>query len=201
MFQKMFTPIRLTAILSLVLMLSFSVVWAANKKKNSYTSSSATSSSTTSESTASDVSTVTYYQDSVTVPRGKKGNASMTPIKDGGQDKVEVTSRKYTLEPYMDEQGINEVTLTVDVMVEQIERPDGSHFYQFDFVFGPSGAFFEPEPLELTLKGKYHSDDTEVWLYDENGEAVEGVRKNQVDHTTFDIPHFSSYTYDFYDEY
>ena len=123
----------------------------------------------------------------------------MRPINDGGQDKVEVTIRKHTLEPYMDTQGIDEVTVTVDVMAEQIERPDGSRYYQFDFVFGPSGAFFEPEPLELTLKGKYHSDDVEVWLYDENGEALEGVRNNQVDHTTLYIPHFSRYSYDIYD--
>ena len=167
----MSTPIRYTAMFGLVLMLGLSLAWA-----------------------------VEYYSDSMTISRGQKGNSSITVVKDGGQDKVEVTAKKYTLEPYMDEQGVDEVTVTVDATVGWVDDDQGGH-YQMDFTFGPSGAFFDPKPLELTLKGKYHSDNTDVWLFDENGEALDGERKNKNDHTTFYIPHFSSYTYDEYDEY
>jgi hypothetical protein len=171
MFQKMSTPMKSTAIFSLVLMLGLSIAWA-----------------------------IEYYSGSVTIPRGKKGNSSISLIHDGGQDKVGFVVKKRTLEPYMDEQGVNEVTVTVDATVGWVDDDQGGH-YQMNFTFGPSGAFFDPHPAQLKLFGKYHSDNNEVWLYDANGEALDGDRNSKVDHTIFYIDHFSSYTYDNYDEY
>lgn len=171
MFQKMSPATQLTASLSLMLIIGISLVWASD-----------------------------YYSNSVVVPRGKKGNSSMTVVKNGGKDKVEVLIRKHTLEPYMDEMGVDEVEVTVDAVVDHVTGGAAS-YYAFDFTFGPAGAYFEPKLLELIFKGQYASERTEVWLYDENGEAVEGIRNDNADHTVFYIPHFSSYTYDNYDEY
>jgi hypothetical protein len=59
--------------------------------------------------------------------------------------------------------------------------------------FAPSGIFFEPNAT-LKLKGDYVN--ANLWLYDENGEALEG--KHHKD-KGFSIYHFSSYYYDDYD--
>jgi hypothetical protein len=86
--------------------------------------------------------------------------------------------------------------------MEELVESDTGPYYQLDFVFGPSGTYFrENYPFKLTLKGKYIHTGTDVWLYDENGEALEGTRYEEEDKLVFDIPHFSSYSYDNYDEY
>lgn len=68
------------------------------------------------------------------------------------------------------------------------------------FIFGPSGAYFDP-PLELTLRKDYFNDS--AILVNELGEALEYTVKSGkakgVRYTTFYIPHFSSYSYDFYE--
>ena len=50
------------------------------------------------------------------------------------------------------------------------------------------------------VDGRYVSTGVEIWLYDENGEALDG-RQEYVsdDQMVFYIPHFSSYSYDHYD--
>ena len=63
------------------------------------------------------------------------------------------------------------------------------------FVFGPSGAHFEPD-LELTILGGYVVDD--MFMIGENGEALEYTSKKGPGSLTFLIPHFSSYSYDHY---
>ena len=105
----------------------------------------------------------------------------------------------HSLDSYMDEQGVNKVKITADVIEELVELPDGSSFSRLDFTLGPSGAYFDP-PFELNIGGKYTDTGVEVGLYDENGEALEGVPSDWVEgRIKFYIPHFSSYYYDDYD--
>ena len=104
-----------------------------------------------------------------------------------------------SLDGYLAEHNLNEVEITVEMIEELVEREDGSTYYQVMFIFGPSGCYFEEgKELKLTLNGKY-AEDPNVWLYDENGEALEGKRKEEGKKMVFYIPHFSSYSYDEYD--
>jgi len=115
----------------------------------------------------------------------------------GVLDKVTATIQSRSLDAYMQEKGINSVEITVDMTKELVQRADGSSYYRLEFHFGPSGAYFNP-PLELKLMGKYVDQGSEVWLYDENGERLEGTRYNLLDRIVFEIPHFSRYGYDDY---
>lgn len=142
--------------------------------------------------------TVNYHSVSTTIKKGKRGGARLVMQ---GSNVIDIYVYSGALDAYMTEQGITEVEITADLAEELVQRADGSSFYRLEFEFGPSGAYFEPEPFFLKLKGDYAADDNEVWLYDENGEAVEGRRTRNRNTVTFEILHFSSYTYDQYDEY
>ena len=99
-----------------------------------------------------------------------------------------VTIRGGALTNYMLMNNLSAVTINVEVFRLS---PDS-----ILFVFGPSGAYFEPK-LELTLKRQYMLPN--FMLYDENGEALEFEVRRKKDAITFFIPHFSSYSYDLYD--
>ena len=92
------------------------------------------------------------------------------------------------LATYLNEQGVDSVVITVEL------------YYGWDgtllFVFGPSGAHFEPE-LELVIEGGYIEDD--MFLIGEDGEALEYTSKKKGNKLTFLVPHFSRYSYDHYD--
>jgi hypothetical protein len=69
---------------------------------------------------------------------------------------------------------------------------DGS--YVIDFIFGPSGAFFVPE-LKLILSDYYVENESDVGLYDEEGNPVESEFYDDGDAIIFFIEHFSEYYY------
>ena len=179
MLQKMYTPLRFTAILSLVLVFALSVAWAGKAKpKGDRTTTSTTTTSTTTTSTTIQ----TYLASDVIGGRG----GSITITRD-----VVVKIPAGALNAYLAEKGVD----VVEITVEMIDFGDG-----LLFIFGPSGAYFDP-PLELTLKGDYF-DDSAI-LVDELGEALEfKVQKGKVKsvpYITYYVPHFSRYSYDFYE--
>ena len=83
---------------------------------------------------------------------------------------------------------------TVTVTAEMFWLSDDSLL----FVFGPSGAYFDPL-LELTLRREFVQGQS--MLLDESGEATDCRHEKQKHTKIFYIPHFSSYSYDLYDEY
>ncbi|MCH8292351.1 hypothetical protein IH992_14750 [Candidatus Poribacteria bacterium] len=93
---------------------------------------------------------------------------------------------------------LNEVLITCELTEELVSDPNGD-YYKLSFEFGPSDAYFDLNPLILKIKGKWVADDTEFWLYDENGEAIEGIRYDEANMIKFEISHFSTYYYDGYD--
>ena len=137
--------------------------------------------------------TINHYSGSAVVHKGGKSGFFLS----NGKDKINIAIEKNSLDAYMDEQGINQVTIWAELEEELVEQGNGSSFYRLKFTFGPSGAYFDP-PLILTLSGKYAAEDTKISLYDENGEAIESSRQGSADVIKFYIPHFSSYYYDGY---
>ena len=169
MFKKFQNPIAATAVMALVLVFALSAAWAA------------------------------YYSGSVTVKtKGRSVDKSFLLV-DNGADRVEVTIRKDSLDAYMAEQGINSVNITADLNEEWVDTGGGSGYYRLTFVFGPSGAYFTPDELEVKLQGKYVSGNTAVAMYSEDGEALESTSSGNWASITFYVPHFSSYSYDHYD--
>ena len=114
-----------------------------------------------------------------------------------GTDHIKVEIEGHSLDAYMTEESLNEVLITCELTEELVSDPNGD-YYKLSFEFGPSGAYFDPDPLILKIKGKWVADDTEFWLYDENGEAIEGTRYDDADMTKFEIDHFSCYYYEGY---
>jgi hypothetical protein len=137
----------------------------------------------------------TYYASEV-IKKGKGGNLK---IVNQGEDKIGAKITNGSLDVYLEEQGLNEVEIQVEMTEELVECSNDTH-YHLEFTFGPSGAYMDP-PLKLILKGKYVETGCNVWLFDENGEAVEGKRSDESDKIVFEIPHFSVYGYDDYDYY
>ncbi len=134
------------------------------------------------------------YSASYTVRRTRNGSYKGSGLFNiAGQWGVFAEVRGGSLDSYFAEQGINQVTITVVMREELVTLPDGRSYYNLDFTFGPSGAHFEPE-FQLKIDGKYVSTGVDIWLYDENGEALEG-RQEFVsdDQIVFYIPHFSRY--------
>ena len=127
---------------------------------------------------------------------GKSGG-KFDVVKTSRKDKVKVTIKKGALKAYLEEQGLNKVEITVETTEDFVPCDGGSH-YHFIFTCGPNGTYFD-KPLELEIKGKYFETGCHVWLFNEDGEALEGVRKNGKDKIVFKIPHFSSYSYEEYD--
>lgn len=136
-----------------------------------------------------------FHSDSTVILNGGGGTIN---IVNNGTDQIKLIIPQGALNTYMADHLLDGVNITVDTTEELIERDDGSTYWRLDFHFGPSSAYFDP-PLILKLKGKYVSQDTQVWLYDETGEALEGTRTDSADMIRFEIPHFSSYYYDDYD--
>jgi hypothetical protein len=116
-----------------------------------------------------------------------------------GQNKIWVEAYMGDLDAYMEKQGIDEVTITVDLVEQWVETGGQNGYYKLDFTFGPSGAYFTPRDLVLELTGKYVSSDAEVTLLDEYGEEVPSTVKGGGGHFSYYIPHFSNYYYDDYD--
>ena len=171
MFRKFYNPtIRSAAIGCLLLVFALSVSWA----------------------------TINYYSVSKVVRMSKQYIFDVVRGKGKYPDAIRVQILYGTLDAYMVEKGINKVEITVDLVEEEVTDANGT-YYRLDFTFGPSGAYFEPKSLKLRLHGKYASEQTVVWLYNEYGEAVQGTRLDEWGLVIFDIPHFSSYHYDDYD--
>ena len=110
-------------------------------------------------------------------------------------DNANVLIKAGALSAYLGEQQINEVLITVDL--EEILDAEGN-LDTLVFTFGPSGAYFDPE-LELQFKKEYVVEG--IQIYNENGEAIEYTVKAGGKKVNFLIPHFSTYSYDLYDEY
>jgi hypothetical protein len=170
MFQNVYTAMRLAVIACLFLAFALSPAWGLTIIQQN------------------------FYSGSTVVKKGAKGGFFLT----NGKDKINIAIEKNSLDAYLDELGINQVTIWCDLKEELVDLGNGINFYRLTFTFGPSGAYFTPEALILTLSGKYASEDTKVSLYDENGEAVESNRQGSADTIKFYIPHFSSYYYDGY---
>ncbi len=126
------------------------------------------------------------------------GSGWFTNVVHKGKDRIKVRVHDGALDNYLIEQGLEEVLLWVYLEEEWIDTGDGSGYYQLNFTFGPSGAYFE-EPLEIEIRGKYVSENNEVQMYDENGEILEFTSNGNGSVVTYDIPHFSEYYYDDYD--
>lgn len=168
MFTKFDRHMKLTAIIGMVFVLALSVAWA----------------------------TTNYYSGSVVVQKGTTADKVINLIQ--GSDKIQVKIQAQTLDDYMEEEGITEVTVTADLTKVWIDNGDGTGYYDLTFELGPSSAYFQPNPLILMVKGEYVSSNTQFWLYDETGEAVSGTRNDNADWIKFEIPHLSCYYYESY---
>ena len=139
---------------------------------------------------------VNTYNGSVIIENGSTYEQAIQIIQQGN-DHIKVEIEGGSLDAYMDEEDLNEVLVTCELTEELVSGPNGD-YYKLNFEFGPSGAYFSPNPLVLKIKGKWVADDTEFWLNDENGEAIEGTRYDDADMIKFEIPHFSGYFYEGY---
>ena len=135
------------------------------------------------------------YSGSLTVNKG--AGDWITLVK--GKNRIEVLVVTGSLDAYMEEQGIDKVTITIDLVEQWVDTGDGTGHYCLDFTFGPSGAYFTPSALRLELGGKYVSSDTAVTLLDEYGEVLPSTSQGNGNFLYYYIPHFSSYSYDFYE--
>ena len=180
--------VKFTAILSLVLAIALTASSAGKKSGNASTTSDSNAASSTDAE-----STVDYHEASFIVEKGKSGGVFLVRE---GKNKIYIAVLNTALDDYMDEQGVDSVEITVSVLMEFVEEENGDGYYLLDFIFGPSGAYFDP-PLKLYLYGKYS--DSDCRLYDETGEELEGQRFFGSGTSYFLIPHFSSYSYDDYD--
>ena len=166
--RKFNTTIISTAILSLVFAFAISIAWAVNT-----------------------------YSGSVIIENGSNQKKAIQIIQQGS-DHIKAEIEGGSLDAYMAEESLNEVLITCELTEELVSDPNGD-YYKLSFEFGSSGAFFDPDaPLILKIKGKWVADDTEFWLYDENGEAISGTRHDEADMIKFEIDHFSCYYYEQY---
>ncbi len=102
------------------------------------------------------------------------GSGWFTNVVHQGKDRIKVYARDSTLDNYLIEQGLQQAVLWVYLEETWIDTGGGNGYYQLDFTFGPSGAYFE-EPLEIEMRGKYVCENNEVQMYDEYGEIVEST--------------------------
>ena len=168
MFTQFENATRTITILSLVFVLTISVAWA----------------------------TINTYSGSVIIENGSNQKQAIQIVQQGS-DHIKAEIEAGSLDAYMVEENLNEVEVTCELTEEWVSDPNGD-YYKMTFKFGPSGAFFDPYPLTLKIKGKWVADDTEFWLNDENGEAITGTRYDEADMIKFEIDHFSSYYYERY---
>ena len=131
--------------------------------------------------------TTLAWASSTTIHTGE--GVKITLLKDS-ENQITIKVPSGSLDDYMTQQSISSVIMDCDVDVQE----NGDVIFNFS----PSGAYFTT-PLELTIKGSYaHS---EMWLFDEDGEALESTKSKSGDKVTFEITHFSNYYYDMYDYY
>ena len=131
------------------------------------------------------------------VIRYRSGN-TLKVIHAGNNQHILAQITAGSLDAYMAENSLNQVTITCELTEEWVDTGGGNGYYKLSFVFGPSGVYFDPDPLILKIKGKWVANNTEFWLYDENGEAIVGKRTENADLIKFEIPHFSCYYYENY---
>jgi len=139
---------------------------------------------------------VNTYSGSVIIENGSTQNKVINLVQQGN-DQIKVQICAGSLDAYMAEESLNEVLITCELTEELVSDPNGD-YYKLSFEFGPSGVYLDLNPLILKIKGKWVADDTEFWLYDENGEAIEGTRYDNADMIKFEIYHFSCYYYERY---
>ena len=168
MFTKFDTPMKLTAIFGLVLVFALSVAWA----------------------------TINTYNGSAIIENGSTQDEVIQLVQQGS-DQIKVQIAAGLLDAYMTEESLNEVEITCELTEEFVSDPNGD-YYKMSFEFGPSGAYFDLDPLILKIKGKWVAEDTQFWLYDETGEAIPGTRHDEADMIRFEIDHFSCYYYEQY---
>ena len=183
-----FTTLMLVAIYLLTSTLT--PAWSARKTRNSSTDNASTTDSAAINSAASN----SYHAGMVVQKTGGNG----TFIAKSGKNWVWMHTNLGAVDAYMDEQGVDSVEITADLLEEYVQGADGSGYWRLTFVFGPSGCFFT-DPLRLELSGKYVSEGAEVWLFDEYGEALDGFSYAAGKKVIFEIDHFSRYSYDNYE--
>jgi hypothetical protein len=96
------------------------------------------------------------------------------------------------VDDYLVEHGLQEVEITVEMYATKLE--DDS--YIIDFVFGPSGSFYNPE-LGLILSGDYVQQN-DIGLEDECGNFADAeitYNGGTIQSVIFFIEHFSEYYY------
>ena len=143
-----------------------------------------------------------YYADSYIIEYStsdiiKMGEGTTIDVINEADAIIKIWVDSGALDVYMEEQGISQVNLTVDVIETLVESADGSSYYQIEFEFGPSGAFFSPN-LEVRLEGVYYNN-SNVWMYDKDGQPLETYDHGSDGKLYFLVPHFSSYSFDEYD--
>ena len=98
------------------------------------------------------------------------------------------------LKGYLAERGIRSVNITVE-LIETFN--DEGELDGAIFVFAPTGVFFGP-PAKLMLRDDYLIGKDMV-LVDAEGELLEYSVSKRGRFIYYNMPHFSSYTYDHYD--
>ena len=133
--------------------------------------------------------TQTYYASKVL----KKKTACKFKVVDEKHPKrkMEVKIKKGAINDYLKQEKLKKVEITVEVEEELVSCQGDTH-YHLKIIFGPTGAFFDPE-LKLTLSGDYVDTDCHVWLFDEDGNPVPGRISRSGKKITFFIEHFSTY--------
>ena len=121
------------------------------------------------------------YFGSVVVEKGKGGNIYLN-------QEASIKIKNKSVDDYLDEMILD----SVEIICDMFYGWDGSIW----FVFGPSGTFFTPDELELTIKGGYLVND--MLLIGEDGEFLEYTFNDHQTKLTFYIPHFSCYYYEDY---
>ena len=130
------------------------------------------------------------YSDSVVMKPGRKSkHGTLTLVR----KEVEAEIPKWSLDSYLNEQGLDKVKITCE-MTEELINSNGGTYYQLTFDFGPSDVYFDV-PLELTIQGKYVETDHDLVLLDPDGNPLEANKITGNGRLTFEIDHFSTYTY------
>lgn len=137
------------------------------------------------------------YSGSVVIGMGDEGEIQLIDDSDG---EVEIDIEEGSIDAYLQEQGIDEVEITVEMFVDIVEY-NGNTYHHFTFVFSPSGCYFDAnDPLEIEIEGEYVNVGGSCQLYDEDGEEVEYEFDESDLEIEYFIEHFSSYSYDHYDD-
>ena len=129
----------------------------------------------------------------------KKGGSGQFFIVNDGPNQIKVTVEKGALDDYLQLSRQSAVKITTELKQAWVDKGNGDGYYRLDFTFQPSGAYFHP-PLELQLSGIYFTQVVNATLYDEEVKPLLSSRHPDGNQITYYIPHFSSYSYDHYDD-